>query len=123
MISAKAFAGLTILFLLVCCGYGGLRSDTEASTRTGDVVMDRWVAEKIHPSDPPSVLRWARDICKDLDIAEAAAGMNVAPTPDAVVASLTDWLPTKLRKEAARECFRSLGIREQSESVRAEKRS
>lgn len=67
-----------------------------------------WDIEEIEPTDRAGLIRWARDICSNLDIKEAAEALNVPPSPDAVVNALTRSLPEDVRDEVAESCRKSL---------------
>jgi len=61
-------------------------------------------AEFIDVNDHDAVLRWAREICRDISVDEAARLLHTEPTLQAVVDVLTSSLPDSSRTEAAKIC-------------------
>jgi hypothetical protein len=68
-----------------------------------------WTVEDVSSIDRASLVAWACDMCRGLDVEVAAEAMNVAPNANAVVEALTDSLPRGIRKEVAKVCFEELG--------------
>jgi len=64
----------------------------------------RAYAEFIDLDDHAALLAWAREVCRDISVDDAARFLGTAATLDAVVDALTDSLPDPIRGQAAEIC-------------------
>ena len=81
---------------------------TPAKGGVRQMTRERWSAEFVDAADAAAVRRWARGMCKGLQLSEIAQELDVEPTVASVARRLTSGMPEPAEAIARRTCEEEL---------------